>query len=118
MAKLVQVGVYHDLCDAVVAQSVLDSHGIVAILPEWHHCTIAWHHLHAIGGYRLLTVDEAEADALDLLKTPQPELVSEKPASQEKLMFPCITFADLAIAAGALLLTGLAFPVWKRRRTG
>lgn len=84
MASLVAVAIYHEPSEAAVARSCLDAHGLIAVLPEWHHGSVAWHHAYALHGLRLLTLDAMAAEARELLgaaaadghmaTTPEPRL--------------------------------------------
>jgi hypothetical protein len=67
MARLVVVKTYFDLSDALVARSVLEAHGFVAILFDWHVGSVNWSYMFALNGMRLCTLDVSLPDALRLL---------------------------------------------------
>jgi hypothetical protein len=67
MARLVAAKTYFDLSDAPVAKSVLEAHGFVAILFDWHVGSVNWSYMFALNGIRLCTLDVSLPDALRLL---------------------------------------------------
>jgi hypothetical protein len=66
MAALVEVGRFQSLPEAVVAKSCLEAHGHFVVAMEYHHASMAWHHLFAIGGIRL-AAPAVEADQVQRL---------------------------------------------------
>ena len=57
MARLVVAKTYFDLSDAPVAKSVLEAHGFVAILFDWHVGSVNWSYMFALNGIRLCALD-------------------------------------------------------------
>lgn len=114
MASLVTVSVYSEPSEAAVAQSCLLAHGLVAILPEWHHASVAWHHVNALQGLRLVTVAPMAAEARELLGLSE---VSDRrpPDAPRPLSRPHVKAAEWTLAVAAFLVTGLPLPLWKRR---
>jgi hypothetical protein len=116
LAKLVTISVYSEPSEAAVAQSCLRAHGLVAILPEWHHASVAWHHVNALQGLRLVTVAPMAAEARALLGLPEaPD--RPPPDTPQGLLRPDVKAAEWMLAVAAFLLTGLPLPLWKRHRT-
>jgi len=116
MASMVTVTVCHDLSDAMVARSCLEAYGLVAVLPEWNHATIAWHFAFALHGLRLWTIDSSAGDARQLLGcVDDPEHAAVTMKQTSRWLFADITTVDLATAVAAFVITGLPMPVWKRR---
>jgi hypothetical protein len=56
-----------DLPDALVAKSVLEAHGFMAVLSDWHVGSVDWSYMSALNGIRLCTLDVSLPDALRLL---------------------------------------------------
>ncbi len=67
MTKLVEIACYHSLPEAVVAQSCLEAYGHAVVAMEYHHASVAWHHLVAIGGVRLAAPEAEVQQARTLL---------------------------------------------------
>ena len=111
LAKLITISVYSEPSEAVVAQSCLRAHGLVAILPEWHHASVAWHHVHALQGLRLLTLSSMAAEARLLLGLP------EAPGRPPDTPRPDVKAAEWTLGSRPFLVAGLPLPLWKRRRT-
>ncbi|MDJ0968500.1 MAG: hypothetical protein QNJ06_01270 [Kiloniellales bacterium] len=81
MARLETVRTFYDLPAAEVARATLIGHGIPSHLFDAHLAGMAWHYIFALGGIRLVVVDEylglaqrvleateasrADADAID-----------------------------------------------------
>lgn len=59
---LVTVSTHYDLPTAIVQQSLLNSHGIPAYLPDYHLGATAWVYLPALRGLRL-AVPESDVEA-------------------------------------------------------
>ena len=116
MASLVTISVYSEPSEAAVAQSCLRAHRLVAILPEWHHASVAWHHVNALQGLRLLTVAPMAAEARALLGLSEPP---ERPPADtpQGLLRPDVKAAEWTLAVAAFLVAGLPLPLWKRRGT-
>jgi len=76
-AAMITVGVFYDRSQAVVAKSLLDAHGIFAVLPDWYHTTNAWHLTFALQGIRLCVMDCDEEAAVELLRLPTAHHVGE-----------------------------------------
>jgi hypothetical protein len=58
MSKLVIAKRCLDLSDAVVARSLLDFHGYPAFLFDTAYVGVEWHKLQAIGGLRLMVLED------------------------------------------------------------
>jgi hypothetical protein len=106
MASMVTVAVHHDLSDAMVARSCLEAYGLVAVLPEWNHATIAWHFVYALDGLRLW---QLLGNVTDL------ERATATPKQTSNWLSSDITIVGLATAAAAFVMAGLPMPIWKRR---
>lgn len=116
MASMVTVAVHHDLSDAMVARSCLEAYGLVAVLPEWNHATIAWHFVYALDGLRLWTIDTNAADVRQLLgNVTDLERATATPKQTSNWLSSDITIVGLATAAAAFAMAGLPMPIWKRR---
>ena len=107
LARLVVVRTYFDPSDAVVAKSVLDAHGLVAVLFDWHVTSVAWHYMHAVNGIRLCTLDESLADAVRLL--------DDVPAAEDPDLIVTVTAIDVFVAFFAYFYAGLPYRVRRRR---
>lgn len=117
MASIVTIARYYEPAEALAAAAFLRAHGFVAILPEYHHATLAWHHVFAMQGVRLWTLDSMANDALDLLQTANaPRQEAMEDAAQRHPRFRNMTPAEFLLATAAFLLSGLPLPLWKRRR--
>lgn len=116
MASLVTVAVYHDLAEAMVARSCLEAYGMIAVLPEWNHATVAWYSVFALHGLRLWTIDSRAADAHELLGcVAAPEQATVMTKNPSSWLFADITIVDLAVAATAFVIAGMPMPFWKTR---
>jgi hypothetical protein len=73
--KLVTIRKYRDLTEAMVAQSVLDSAGIPAVLSDENIVRIHWAWSNAIGGIRLQIKPEDVEAAEEILSQPFPEVI-------------------------------------------
>ena len=114
MTSLVTVLVCHEFSEASVARSLLEAHGVVTCCPEWHHASVAWHNMYALGGIRLMTLNTMAGEALDLLGTgASPDRTP--PATRQAWVRPEVTVTDLAVALAVLIYAGLPFPLWRRR---
>lgn len=100
----------------MVARSCLEAYGLVAVLPEWSHATVAWQFVFALHGLRLWTIDSSAEDARELLgcaaDSEHAKVTTKKTSTW---LAADISIADLAIAATAFVLAGTPMPVWKRR---
>ena len=110
MASLVTIAAYHGLPEALVAKGLLEAHGFVVGLAEWNHSSTAWHHLYALGGVRLWTIDTMENDARTLLSAASDAETASRGGR--------IAIVDLFAATVALGVAGLPLPLWKRRDGG
>lgn len=105
MPSLKTVQVFYDLPEAVVAKSMLEAHGIFAVIPDWLHASNAWHYTFAIQGIRLCVLEDDEALALELL---QPSPTYEEPQRAASCQSGLMALLSYVFA-------GLPYPV--RRRT-
>jgi hypothetical protein len=106
VAKLAVAKTFLSLPEALVAKSVLDAHGFVAVLLDWQVNSIAWHYMFAWRGVRLCTLDESLPDALALLgerEAEDPDLVTAVRASDAIIAFLTFWFA------------GIPYPVRRKR---
>ncbi len=69
MATLVEIGRFRSLPEAAVAKSCLEAYGHPVMAMEHYHASVAWHHLFAIGGVRLVAPEPEAAQARLLLDT-------------------------------------------------
>ena len=109
MSGPVCVGRYYDYSEALVAWSALDAAGLQPNLAELHHASIAWHHIFALQGIRLIVNSqdlEAASTVLNLRKTI---------GNGENYSAPKARAHELVFAAAVLLIAGLPFPIWMRR---
>lgn len=111
LATLVTVATYYEPAEALVAQSCLRAYGIIAILPECHHASIAWHHVLALGGLRLCTLDATAEEAKGILAATGGDAAAAHGGRHE------LRKTDMLVAAAAWGVTGLPLPLWKRRRS-
>lgn len=66
--RLETIRVFDTQAEAAVARSLLDAHGIYALLPERHHAANAWHLTFALQGLRLSVLERDAAIAAELLQ--------------------------------------------------
>lgn len=97
LAMVKTIRVFYDRSDAVVAQSMLQAHGILAILPDWFQTSNAWHYTFALQGIRLCVLDCDASIAAELLKAvPGYEEPETKPSITNGLIaFLCFYFAGI-----------------------
>jgi hypothetical protein len=107
MARLVVAKTYFDLSDALVAKSVLEAHGFVAILFDWHVGSVNWSYMFALNGIRLCTLDVSLPDALRLL--------DERLETEDPNLRTTVRMIDILIALFAFFYAGLPYPVRRRR---
>jgi hypothetical protein len=107
MARLVVAKTYFDLSDALVAKSVLEAHGFVAVLFDWHVGSIDWSFMFALNGIRLCTLDVSLPDALRLL--------DERLEAEDPNLVTTVRVIDILIALFAFFYAGLPYPVRRRR---
>jgi hypothetical protein len=107
MARLVVAKTYFDLSDALVAKSVLEAHGFVAILFDWHVGSVNWSYMFALNGIRLCTLDVSLPDALRLL--------DERLETDDQNLRTTVRVVDILIALFAFFYAGLPYPVRRRR---
>ena len=107
VARLVVARTYFDLPDALVAKSVLDAHGFVAILCDWQTVSMAWHWTVACDGVKLCTLDVSLPDALRLLDEGQEEETQD--------LVTTVRAIDIFMAWFALFYAGLPWPVRRRK---
>ena len=107
VARLVVAKTYFDLSDALVAKSVLEAHGFVAVLFDWHVGSVNWSYMFALNGMRLCTLDVSLADALSLLDD---GLEAEDPN-----LVTTVRVIDILIALFAFFNAGLPYPVRGKR---
>ncbi len=117
MAKLVCIETFFEPTDALAAALCLRARGFIAILPEYQHASIAWHHVFALQGIRLWTLDSMADDARALLRLANPQevpVVASSPRRRTK--YWNATVFEFFLALAAYLLAGLPLPIWKRRQ--
>jgi hypothetical protein len=107
VARLVVAKTYFDLSDAVVAKSVLEAHGFVAILFDWNVGSVNWPYMFAINGMRLCTLDVSLPDALRLL--------NERLEAEDPNLVTTVRVIDIIIALFAFFYAGLPYPVRRKR---
>jgi hypothetical protein len=114
MARLVPVKTCLSLPEALVAESYLREHGVVTSLNGYHHASVAWHHLFALGGIRLSVLDIHLERARVLLATPSPMADDEEQAVADGVAVTPTQF-EIAVALAASLLA-MPLPLWVRRK--
>jgi hypothetical protein len=107
VARLVVAKTYFDLSDALVAKLVLEAHGFVAVLFDWHVGSVNWSYMFALNGIRLCTLDGSLADALSLLDD---GLEAEDPN-----LVTTVRVIDILIVLFAFFNAGLPYPVRRKR---
>ena len=107
MARLVVAKTYFDLSDAPVAKSVLEAHGFVAILFDWHVGSVNWSYMFALNGIRLCALDVSLSDALRLL--------DERLETEDPNLGTTVRVIDILIALFAFFYAGLPYPVRRKR---
>jgi hypothetical protein len=107
VARLVVAKTYFDLPDALVAKSVLEAHGFVAVLFDWHVGSVNWSYMFALNGIRLCTLDVSLPDALRLL--------DDKLEAEDPNLVTTVREIDILIALFAFFYAGLPYPVRRKR---
>jgi hypothetical protein len=107
VARLVVAKSYFDLSDALVAKSVLEAHGFVAVLFDWHTSSVNWPYMFAFDGMRLCTLDVSLPDALHLL--------DERLEAEDPNLHTTVRVSDILIALFAYFYAGLPHPVRRKR---
>jgi hypothetical protein len=108
VARLVVAKTYFDLSDALVAKSVLEAHGFVAVLFDWHLGSVNWSYMFALNGIRLCTLDTSLPDALRLL--------DERLEGEDPNLDTTVRVIDILIALFAFFYAGLPYPVRRKRK--
>ncbi len=104
MARLETVRTFYDLPAAEVARATLVGHGIPSHLFDVHLAGTAWHYIFALGGIRLVVVDEYLGLARRVLEAPQ--------ATGADAIDPCpVCGTDDAFRPASLALGVLGFLV-------
>ncbi|MEM8743037.1 MAG: hypothetical protein AAGF14_00205 [Pseudomonadota bacterium] len=110
-SNLVPVARFYDYPAALVACSALNAAGIKSSLAEQCPASVAWHHIVALQGIRLLVsrtdVDTAKA-VLHGVDRPAGQ-THETPTPKPKLY-------ELILAGLVLFKVGLPLPLWLRRK--
>jgi hypothetical protein len=112
---LVPIKTCLSLPEALVASSYLRDHGVMTALNGYHHASVAWFVLFALGGIQLSVLDNDLDRARDLLEDGSPTAVNQERTEADGAASPA-TLSEIAIAVAAFLLTGLPLPLWIRRR--
>jgi hypothetical protein len=115
MASLVPVKTCLSLPEALVVSSYLSGHGLITALNGYHHASAAWFVLFALDGVRISVLDRDVGRARELLA----DVASKDPSQEEPeagRRHSAPTVFEVAVAAAALILSGLPLPLWIRRR--
>jgi hypothetical protein len=107
VARLVVARTYFDISDALVAKSVLEAHGFVAVLFDWQVASVNWSYMFALNGIRLCTLDVSLPDALPLL--------DERYEEEDPNFSTTARVIDILIALFAFFYAGLPYPVRRKR---
>ena len=107
MARLVVLRTYFDLPDALVAKSILEAHGFVAVLFDWHTGSVNWSYMFALNGIRLCTLGVSIPDALRSL--------DERLEAEDPNLVTTVRVIDILIALFAFFYAGLPYPVRRKR---
>lgn len=105
MASLVTVGTFLSSEEALISQSFLDAHGVVAFVHDWHLATNAWHFTHAIQGVRLSVPDTDLVLARQLLACAEPVETPPTPLSLRSVAWAIIAY----------FMVGIPHPVSRKR---
>jgi hypothetical protein len=96
------------ICRTRLSQkSVLEAHGFVAILFDWHVGSVNWSYMFALNGIRLCTLDVSLSDALRLL--------DERLETEDPNLGTTVRVIDILIALFAFFYAGLPYPVRRKR---
>ena len=118
MARLVPLTVCYSLPDVVVLRSKLSAYGIYSTAIGLAHGAVDWRLLTAFHGIELWVLDVELSQARAFLER-EPVASGDEPAfATEAQAFRMRPFANFALAFLVLLLAGLPFPFWVRRRHG
>lgn len=93
--KLVTIRQYRDLTEAMVAQSVLDSAGIAAVLRDENIVRIHWAWSNAVGGIRLEIKQEDAEAAEEVLSQPIPAIIETGDYSYQQPTCPYCQSLDV-----------------------
>ena len=100
MSKLVTVEKYQDLPLAELARAKLESEGIYCHLSSKHHIGLNWQYSLALGGVRLLVLEQDLKKAQEILNTDESNLLTEIEDT-----FPSPTTDDYCQKCGSLNLS-------------
>lgn len=114
MARMVPIRTCLSLPEALVVNSYLRDRGVIAALNGYHHASVAWHHLFALGGIRLNVLDSHLDRARELLADASPMADNQEQAEAGGVAVTP-TYLEIAVALAALLLA-VPLPLWVRRR--
>ena len=99
---------------ALVVSGYLHDHGVMTALNGYHHASVAWHHLFALGGIRLSVLDSDLDRARALLAAPSPVADDQEQADAGgSAVTPTLFETAVALAA---LSVAVPLPLWARRR--
>lgn len=119
MTRLIPIETGLTVPEALVLRSLLEARGIFASLDEFHHATVAWYHLFALQGVRL-SVPNADVElARTLIDEARATTGQEKTGRRTDVSArrTSVRPSDIIVAIATLLIAGLPFPFWERRRT-
>ncbi len=120
MSKLVIAKRCLDLPEAIVARSLLDFHGYPVFLFDTAYIGVQWHKLQAIGGLRLMVLEEDLDDAKELLGTGDDALsdggVDTCPACGAGHVFRHASILSPLVTLGLFLAYAVAVPFLLRGR--
>jgi hypothetical protein len=114
LARLKLIAANLSVPEGITAGSYLEAFGIHVALAGYHHGTMAWHHLYAIGGLQLWVLDANEEIALQLLSLPA--LNRHDHQTGHRTTIARANVPELMLAAIAFITAGLPLPIWVRRR--
>ena len=118
MARLETVGTFYDLPAAVVARATLLGHGIPSHLLDAHLAGTAWHYTFALGGLRLVVVEDHADLARQLLDAQEASDAAGDPMDPRPACGVDDAFRPGSLSLGVLgfLVSALPLPVAFRRR--
>ena len=113
-ANLVPLAVFSYVSEAHIAKSYLESNGILSFVFDENLAYAAWHYTSAIGGVRLMVLEEDYHDAATLLQDVEDLKVEIAPY---KNPIKKASFFQMVASVLVLIYTGAILPFNRKRKS-